>query len=453
MRRSTSSYLLLLLLLLLLCFCCSEAGETGAPMEKGEQEALFAAIGSFVGNWWNGSELYPDPCGWTPIQGVSCDLFDGLWYITVLNIGPVLENSLQCAPDAKFGAEIFDLKHLKALSLYNCFSVDRPSSIPPSGWESLSNSLETLEFRSNPGLVGPIPPLVGQLTNLRSLVMVENGLTGELPREIGNLFNLRRLVLSGNKFSGRIPTSLGQLSSLLKLDLSSNSLNGSLPFELANLKNLTLLDLRNNNLSCGSDRSLNGMVSLQDLLLSNNPFGGTLIEFTWENMLSLTTLDLSYMGLTGKIPETMTSLRGLRFLALDNNHLTGVVPRDLETLPNLSALYLNGNNFTGRLGFSAGFYDKMGRRFASWGNPNLCYDVAVTGVGKAPLGVQQCKGVQQASDGDSGLRNKVDSKNPDANANSSLLASFGLSGSKIDGFWWVLVVQEIVAAFLLVMVL
>lgn len=37
-------------------------------MEKREQEALYSAIQGFVGEWWNGSDLYPDPCGWTPIQ-------------------------------------------------------------------------------------------------------------------------------------------------------------------------------------------------------------------------------------------------------------------------------------------------------------------------------------------------------------------------------------------------
>lgn len=39
-----------------------------APMEKKEKEALYSAIQGFVGKWWNGSDLYPDPCGWTPIQ-------------------------------------------------------------------------------------------------------------------------------------------------------------------------------------------------------------------------------------------------------------------------------------------------------------------------------------------------------------------------------------------------
>ncbi|KAK7368717.1 hypothetical protein VNO80_10746 [Phaseolus coccineus] len=40
-------------------------------MEKAEQEALYSSIQGFVGNSWNGLDLYPDPCGWTPIQRID----------------------------------------------------------------------------------------------------------------------------------------------------------------------------------------------------------------------------------------------------------------------------------------------------------------------------------------------------------------------------------------------
>ncbi|GKC59314.1 hypothetical protein Tco_1086912 [Tanacetum coccineum] len=45
-----------------------EGVEGGAPMVETEQIALYTAIQGFVGQEWNGSDLYPDPCGWTPIQ-------------------------------------------------------------------------------------------------------------------------------------------------------------------------------------------------------------------------------------------------------------------------------------------------------------------------------------------------------------------------------------------------
>lgn len=46
-----------------------------APMDKREREALYSAIQGFVGDSWNGSDLYPDPCGWTPIQVFLTKLF------------------------------------------------------------------------------------------------------------------------------------------------------------------------------------------------------------------------------------------------------------------------------------------------------------------------------------------------------------------------------------------
>lgn len=51
-----------------LCSGQEEEPSSIAPMEEREQEALYSAIKGFVGEQWNGSDLYPDPCGWTPIQ-------------------------------------------------------------------------------------------------------------------------------------------------------------------------------------------------------------------------------------------------------------------------------------------------------------------------------------------------------------------------------------------------
>ncbi|MCI05741.1 piriformospora indica-insensitive protein 2-like [Trifolium medium] len=50
------------------CYGQEEDSSEVTPMEKTELNALYSAIQGFVGNSWNGSDLYPDPCGWTPIQ-------------------------------------------------------------------------------------------------------------------------------------------------------------------------------------------------------------------------------------------------------------------------------------------------------------------------------------------------------------------------------------------------
>ncbi|XP_040998984.1 piriformospora indica-insensitive protein 2-like [Juglans microcarpa x Juglans regia] len=398
-------------------WCCGEEDMDVAPMEKTEKEALYFAIQGFVGNWWNGSALYPDPCGWTPIQGVSCDLVEGLWYITALNIGPVHDNSLGCATKLEFRPQLFELKYLKTLSFFNCFvsSHRHPISIPSNNWKKLAGSLESLDFRSNPGLIGQFPASFGFLRKLQSLVLIESGLTGKLPTNIGNLINLKRLVLAGNRFngpipysfgrlsqllifdlsrntlSGPLPSSLGGLTSLLKLDLSNNQLEGMLPGEISNLKNLTLLDLRNNNFSGGLSKSLEEMRSLEELVLSNNPIGGVFTCLEWHKLHNLVVLDLSNVGLKGEIPESILKLKRLRFLGLSDNHLMGKLPAKLSTLPCVTALYLNGNNLTGEINFSEGFLGKMGRRFGAWNNPNLCYPVGLKSPSHVPYGIKLCQ--------------------------------------------------------------
>ncbi|KAL5544681.1 hypothetical protein UlMin_008465 [Ulmus minor] len=451
---------------LLLLVCCSslfvtysrgqeefEPSSMEAPMEKEEQEALYSTIQGFVGKWWNGSDLYPDPCGWTPIQGVYCDLYDALWYVSVINIGPIYDNSLRCSPNAEFSQHLFKLNHLKELSLFKCFTSPHknPLRITNLKWEIFSNSLETLEFRSNPGLIGTIPTNIGYLRKLQSLVLLGNGLSGELPMEIGFLGRLKKLVLAENHFVGQIPSSVGNLSqllifdcsrnslsgslplsfgslsSLLKLDLSNNKLEGKLPKEIGKLKNLTLLDLGRNNFSGGLSQSLEEMDSLKDFVISNNPIGGDLKGIQWKKLKNLEVLDLSNTSLGGIIPESMVELRSLRFLGLESNNLSGMIPPRLATMPGISTIYLGGNNLRGEIGFPKGFFRKMGGRFGAWNNPNLCYDIdEVTSKSYAPKGIKPCDKLEN---------------NMKININSHVVESLGFSRCGFDELFHVFVLQ------------
>ncbi|CAH8361011.1 unnamed protein product [Eruca vesicaria subsp. sativa] len=394
-----------------------EVTDDGAPMEKSEREALYSAIQGFVGDSWNGSDLYPDPCGWTPIQGVSCDIYDDLWYVTELTLGLVHENSLSCATSLEIKPQLFKLKHLKSLSFVKCFTS--ALTISKEGWISLGSSLESLEFRSNPGLIGQLPETFGTLTNLKSLVVLENGFNGNLPTSLCNLSSLKRLVFAGNlftgtvpdcfnvfkdllildlsrnSFSGTLPSTIGEMVSLLKLDISNNQLEGKLPQEIGFLKNLTLLDVRNNRISGGFSQNVEKIRSLTDLILSGNPMDtDDMMGIKWENMGNLVVLDLSKMGLRCDIPYGLTKLKRLRFLGLNDNELTGTVPsKEFEILPCLGALYIHGNNLTGELRFSTKFYEKMGTRFKASKNPNLCqYDIVSESSNYVPpLGLKPCK--------------------------------------------------------------
>ncbi|XP_059655576.1 piriformospora indica-insensitive protein 2 [Cornus florida] len=478
MSLKNTSHSVFVLIIIIIFFslgvwCDGEDDLVVATMEETEKDALYSTIQGFVGNWWNGSDLYPDPCGWTPIQGVSCDLFDGLWYVTGLNIGPVHDNSLDCASNVEFRPHLFELKHLKTLSFFNCFMSPHhhPMAIPTESWEVFAGSLESLEFRSNSGLIGQIPTTFGHFRKLQSLVLIENGLGGELPKNIGNLVSLKRLVLSGNWFTGRIPDSFGGLSellildssrnslsgnlpatfgglsSLLKLDLSNNHLEGKIPTQIGNLKNLTLLDLSNNMFSGGLTKSIQEMCSLEELVLSNNPIGGDLMSLEWHSLQGLVVLDLSNMGLTGEIAESITELKRLRFLDLNDNKLTGNVSPKLAALPSVGALYLNGNNLTGELKFSGGFYGKMGRRFGAWSNPFLCYPNGLGSKSHVPFGVKPC----QQEVGLHGFDFDTNSKlgNEDLVHNSQSISSLGFSRYAVDGFWCIILVETFVFVLVL----
>ncbi|CAN4100344.1 unnamed protein product [Withania somnifera] len=446
-----------------------------APMEKYEKEALYSAIQGFVGNEWNGSFLYPDPCGWTTIEGVSCDFSDGFWHVTDLTIGDLYDNSLHCCQAAEFREHLFELKHLKRLSFSNCFLSDQHAliTIPISNWDSLVNSLESLEFRSNPGLTGTIPTHFGYLKNLQSLVLQENGLNGEIPEALGNLTKLKRLVLAGNNFVGPIPTSLGRLTnllildssrnflsgalpvtigdltSLIKLDLSNNRLDGKLPREIGGLKSLTMLDLSHNNVSGGFPETFQEMVSLEELVLSDNPIRDYVTRIKWGNLKNLEMLDLSNMELTGNIPNSMTEMKKLRFLSLSNNILSGSIPSKFEKIPTINAIYLDGNNFTGKLEFSPRFYTKLRSRFRASGNTYLCSSLPLMSTRHAPQGVKRCEqeSTIDSEDSNHSLKNEYLSQNPN-----HIIASLGHSGHVIR-FTFCYVARMTLMALLLIILL
>ncbi|MCO5549280.1 hypothetical protein L7F22_002748 [Adiantum nelumboides] len=98
-------------------------------------------------------------------------------------------------------------------------------------------------------LSGTLPPEIGNLTNLESLMLENNNISGQLPVEIGKLSKLLSLDLSNNHISGPLPQSLGQLNSLTYLRLNNNSFSGRFPAWLAHIDVLDYLDLSYNNLS------------------------------------------------------------------------------------------------------------------------------------------------------------------------------------------------------------
>jgi len=188
-------------------------------------------------------------------------------------------------------------------------------------------------------LTGPIPPVFGQLSNLRGLWLQGNQLTGPIPPELGQLSQLDDLVLSNNQLTGEIPAELGQLSQLVKLILHDNQLTGEIPARLAQLSRLHELRLDNNQLTGKIPSELGQLAGLQYLTLFDNQLSGG-VPPELGQLSQLDDLVLSNNQLTGKIPPELGQLSQLQRLDLRNNRLTGQIPPELGQLSRLQELNL-----------------------------------------------------------------------------------------------------------------
>ena len=193
------------------------------------------------------------------------------------------------------------------------------------------------------GLTGQIPPELGDLTNLQSLLLWDNGLTGQIPPELGNLTNLQYLFLSINGLTGQIPPELGKLAALERLSLRGNNLTSQIPPELGNLTNLERLYLEENGLTGQIPPELGNLAALENLLLGGNNLTGQ-IPPELGNLTNLTDLSLGFNNLTGQIPPELGDLTNLTWLSLSYNDLTGQIPLELANLMNLEYFYYDNTN-------------------------------------------------------------------------------------------------------------
>ena len=83
-----------------------------------------------------------------------------------------------------------------------------------------------------------IPEAIGQLTNLRSLILHSTNLMGTLPSTLGSLLSLQTLDVSKNQLEGSIPSELSNCDDMRTLLLYDNELDGSIPTELSRLVSL-----------------------------------------------------------------------------------------------------------------------------------------------------------------------------------------------------------------------
>ncbi|WOH03121.1 hypothetical protein DCAR_0522515 [Daucus carota subsp. sativus] len=252
---------------------------------------------------------------------------------------------------------------------------------------------------SNNNLGGLIPQCLAD--SLETLFLQQNNFSGKIPQTYPKECNLKVMDLSQNQFTGEVPESLSNCKMLQVLDLSNNQMKQTFPAWLGTLPRLQVLLLHFNMFhgEIGSPRSPSEFPSLCIINLSHNAFTGafpvnyiqiwdvmkvvrTGIELYVEAKFDIsftqgkytyhylyyspmiltykgakreynkipnifTAIDLSSNKFTGKVPESLGSLKALQLLDLSNNDFTGPIPPSLGNLTQLESLDLSHNKLSG----------------------------------------------------------------------------------------------------------
>ena len=224
----------------------------------------------------------------------------------------------------------------------------------------------------------------GTPKRVTALELPRAGLNGRLFAELGELGGLVALNLSHNRLAGPIPPGLGGLEHLVSLRLEGNRLTGPVPPELEGRDHLRFLRLAGNDLYRPFPPALHEVVdhdldtpvfcqprkidpglladctvllTVRDALAGDAPLNWR-EEVPVDDWLGVvmdrsrgrvTALELTQMGLNGRIPAKLGQLAGLVSLRLGRNRLAGGIPPELGNLGDLRMLALDGNLLAGSI--------------------------------------------------------------------------------------------------------
>lgn len=299
------------------------------------------------------------------------------------------------------------------ITLFN--ALDGPNWTNNENWQSTSPVREWygvatndqdrvigLDLKNN-NLKGRLPPVLAELTHLRSLVLTDNaGLAGPVPQALVNLA-LNELLADGTglcapsdvafqtwleTISGaRVSTCINnpdeiealvafyhqtngpnwtdntnwlsnaplgtwhgvetnEFGAVIELTLDRNNVSGIIPPEISQLRHLQILRLNGNDLFGPIPAELGQLRKVWLLSLSGNRLSGTIPPELGE-LKSLSGLYLSLNRLTGPIPAELAQIERLRNLSLGSNRLSGPIPPELARLQNLDTMTLSRNSLSG----------------------------------------------------------------------------------------------------------
>lgn len=230
--------------------------------------------------------------------------------------------------------EIEKLTNLSSLILINNKNL---SNLPPE-IGSLTK-LETLDLTYNDSL-STLPNEIGNLIGLRNLYLSNNTNLSSLPSEIWNLSNLQNLVISGTKLTN-LNSGIEKLSKLKILYLDNNKNLNSVPTEIWYLTSLERLNLYGTNIGNSSPVGIGNLINLTNLNLSNTNI--SILPSEVRNLTNLTSLYLGGNRNLSKLPTEICNLVQLTELGLSDNNII-FLPEGIGNLTRLNALYLSRTN-------------------------------------------------------------------------------------------------------------
>ncbi|KAL3694796.1 hypothetical protein R1sor_008447 [Riccia sorocarpa] len=157
-----------------------------------------------------------------------------------------------------------------------------------------------------------LPKTVGDLKDLRFLMVKDCSSLCQLPENLGGLGKLELLVMQHLPRLQQLPVSIGDLRSLKELHMEHVPILG-LPKEFGNLSKLRRLQLEHNNCLLELPETLGNLSQLRSLTLRSSSLQG--LPTTFGNLSQLQHFCLLCPGLEG-LPETFGRLSSLRHLTM-----------------------------------------------------------------------------------------------------------------------------------------
>jgi len=130
----------------------------------------------------------------------------------------------------------------------------------------------TIDLHANNLQGNQLPPALGCLTYLKSLVLNNNNISGQLPNNFCKLTNLQYMILQNNNLGGYIPACFSDLIFLQEMYLYNNGLIGDLP-NFSNYSTIRELLVQNNCLTGEVPQQYSSTVII-DTNFADNDFSG-----------------------------------------------------------------------------------------------------------------------------------------------------------------------------------